>query len=237
MRRMPLLLVVIAALPAARAVPADRSTHGRLTLLHEIEDDVRELDATLEGRDAHAFERTANDQTAGDKHDRLYQLAAPGASENALVTALKGDLTKEEVTYVDPETKNTVLIRIVLEHEDWDSAAGHFIEFGCKKNALEPEKCINAQGEGGNTALHYASIKNVRILLEGGAGREVKNNADQTAAQFAVALDLAGLKDKFELAAYINGAHARPPRATRRGPACRRTTHKQLPSLLPPHFR
>ena len=48
MRRMPLLLVAIAALPAARAMPPDRSTHGRLALLHEIEDDVRELDATLD---------------------------------------------------------------------------------------------------------------------------------------------------------------------------------------------
>ena len=48
MRRMPLLLVAIAAVPAARAVPPDRLTHSRLALLHEIEDDVRELDATLD---------------------------------------------------------------------------------------------------------------------------------------------------------------------------------------------
>ena len=47
MRRMPLLLVAIAVLPAARAVPPDRSTHSRLALLHEIEDDVRELDGAL----------------------------------------------------------------------------------------------------------------------------------------------------------------------------------------------
>ena len=106
-----------------------------------------------------------------------------------------------------------------------------------QENALEPEKCINAQGEGGNTALHYASIKNVRILLEGGADREVKNNADQTAAQFAVALDLAGLKDKSELAAYINGTHARPPRATRRGPGLSAHDLQAIAQPSPPHFR
>ena len=47
---LPLLLLALAALPAARAAPVDRLTpvdhltHGGLALLHEIEDDVRELD-------------------------------------------------------------------------------------------------------------------------------------------------------------------------------------------------
>ena len=44
---LPLLLLALAALPAVRAAPVGRPTRGGLALLHEIEDDVRELDAAL----------------------------------------------------------------------------------------------------------------------------------------------------------------------------------------------
>ena len=44
---LPLLLLALVAVPAVRAAPAGRPTHGGLALLHEIEDDVRELDGAL----------------------------------------------------------------------------------------------------------------------------------------------------------------------------------------------
>ena len=92
------LLLVAIALPTARAVLPDRSTHSRLALLHEIEDDVRELDATLDVRSTddgalHEFER--------DGADDLFKAAGPpsrvGRALNRFGGWITGSTTEKEL--------------------------------------------------------------------------------------------------------------------------------------------
>ena len=71
---MSLLLLALAALPAVRAAPVDRLTHGGLALLHEIEDDVNELDAQL-GRSSNVHDGARRELERGS--DELFKAAGP----------------------------------------------------------------------------------------------------------------------------------------------------------------
>ena len=108
---------------------------------------------------------------------------------------------------------------------DWPEAAAAVIARGCE---------VNATIKQGFTALHLAGHNNrpetARVLLEHGADRTIKTKYGDTAA------DLARSKGNDDLAAYIDGAPARPPRAARqrRRRRRRRATHSQLLTLRPP---
>lgn len=72
-----LLLLALAALPAVRAAPAGRLTHGGLALLHELEDDVRELDATLDVSSSGAVHVGARRELERGSDTPLFKAAGP----------------------------------------------------------------------------------------------------------------------------------------------------------------
>ena len=133
-----------------------------------------------------------------DDADRLINAAIMAGTEEHFLEVLRG-CGQAEVWYTGSE-RMTVLMQIALRH-DWPKATAALIDRGCN---------VNATNKDGDTALHYAGYRDrretARVLLERGADRTIKGERGRTAA------DNARIGGKENLAAYIDGAHALPPR-------------------------
>ena len=133
--------------------------------------------------------------------DRLYEAAADSKTEADFLEVLRG-CGEAEVKYRDSNGW-TVLMKVADFH-DWPAAITALVERGCDVNAT------NKRAK--DTALHYAANNNhreiARVLLEHGADRTAKDWKGNTPA------DDARSQDHPELALYIDGALARPPRTS-----------------------
>ena len=124
-----LLLLALAALPEVRAAPAGRLTHGGLALLHDLEDDVYELDAQL-GRSSNVHNGARRELERGS--DTLFKAAGPCKKKwilskckdeedlqnfhTALASATPEDLKYRE-DRVFARTQNTVHMQMVAYHD------------------------------------------------------------------------------------------------------------------------
>ena len=202
MRRMPLLLVALVALPAARAVPPDRSTHSRLALLHEIEDDVRELDATLDvssTNDDALRELERNDakelfEAAGGrvlKSEKELEDKFNEKLEPCHAAARVGDLTTEDcrnaVTYRHPGSGYTVLMEMVRNY-DWPEGANEVLGRGLDVDAttIWSTTALHSCAAWNSFCLAVRSEANMRAASSAGeSSRHRRSSGDGGAAVLA----------------------------------------------------
>ena len=149
---------------------------------------------------------------------RLFKAALESETEEDFLRVLRG-CGEAEAKYrghFDSDSilrENTVLMAMAARH-DWPEAAAAVINRGCEANATSNPA---------NTALHLAGGYNrretARVLLEHGADRTAKDWKGNTPA------DDARSQDHPELALYIDGALARPPRTSTFHPLSARGCH------------
>ena len=120
---------------------------------------------------------------------RLYDATDSAGSEANFLEVIRG-CGEDEVMYRD-DYKQTVLMVMAVD-QNWPKATTAAIERGCGVNAVDAH---------GITALHAAGRYNrretVRVLLEHGADRTIKNMYGRTAASSA------RVHRNTDLAAYI----------------------------------